>query len=93
MLGLPAFLVGVPAEKAVGFYVAICLCQKHSTFKSTYKLAKPGFPLQPLTQIDFRILIFDFFIIVRTGRDLSLLFYQIKLKIWTTIINKTIAIG
>ncbi len=62
---MPTFLVGVTAEKAVGFFVAIRLCEAFGKSQPVpnlfrygnllnillHKLAKPGFPLQPLTRI------------------------------------------
>jgi hypothetical protein len=50
-LGLPAFLVGVTAEKAVRFFAAICHCQKRCNAICIYEFAMSGFSLQPLTQI------------------------------------------
>jgi hypothetical protein len=48
-LGLPAFLVGVPAEMAVVLYTAIFFSAKN---------LKKGFSFQSLTHIDLRSLIF-----------------------------------
>ncbi|PKP09120.1 MAG: hypothetical protein CVU08_14590 [Bacteroidetes bacterium HGW-Bacteroidetes-3] len=45
-LGLPAFSVGVPAEKAVGLYVP-------NFFR---KKAQKGFPLQSLTQLEIKVI-------------------------------------